>query len=235
LATGTEKRLFSLSSESFSLAADLVQRGSLEEGEKCYLLSLELEAFLYLYHTADKARMARRKLHYACFLIGFYREHNRMSEAIAVLQEHLLFGSEALRKYGSESSLHRHMSNLLQTGLELFDEREKTDRYREITEHLIKRIEALKDAYFDYTDVAGKDVWQYLYYFYDDDYENLVRYHLMLDNRADAISVLEQSSSLDSQEREQLNYGSVDWERIAEKKEFASIREELTGLVSRNG
>lgn len=225
VATGTEKRLSNLSHDIFSLAADLVRKGSPEEGEKCYRLSLELETFLY--HAYEDTGMAWRKLHFAGFLIEFYREHNRTPEAVEVLREHLLFGREALRRYGSESSLHRYMSDLLQAGLELSDEREKTETYREITEHLAKRIEALKAQFSDHTDVAGKSVWQYLYYVYDDDYENLIRYHLLLGNPAEALRVLREWFDLDTQKREHLNHSSVDWAQIADKEEFAEIRREL--------
>jgi hypothetical protein len=225
VATGTEERLSNLSHDILSLAADLVRRGSLEAGEKCYVLSLDLETLLY--HANADTGMAWRKLHFAGFLIAFYREHKRTTEAVAVLREHLRFGREALRRFGSESSLHGHMSDLLQAGLELFDERETTETYREITEHLEKRIAALKEQFSDHTVVAGKKVWQYLYYVHDDDYENLVHYHLMLGNRAEAINVLREWASLDTRKREQLNHSTVDWAQLAAKEEFVEIRREL--------
>jgi hypothetical protein len=229
VVTGAESELSKLSHDIHSLAADLIRKGEDEAGERCYLLSLDLETFLY--RLGEDAGMAWRKLHFAAPLIAFYRERHRTSEAVEILREHLRFGREALRTHGSESSMHGQMSDLLRTGIELFDEDEKTGAYREIIVHLTKRIEALKEQFSDYSTVADRKVWSYLYYVYDDDYETLIRCHLMLGNREDAIRVLREWFSLDTRKREELDHSSVDWHQIAAKEEFAPVRTDLLRMI----
>jgi hypothetical protein len=227
---GAENGLSRLSHSVFSLAADLIRKGEDEAGERCYLLSLDIETVLC--RTGAHKGMAWRKLHFAGFLIDFYLEHDRTPEAIDLLLEHLQFGRDMLETYGTESSLHGHMSGLLQIRLDLFEDREKADVYREITEHLTRRIEALKEQFSDFMVVADRKVWRYLYYVYDDDYENLIRCHLMLGNGDEAIRVLQEWFSLDTRKREELGHSSVDWHQIAAKQEFAPVRADLLRIVN---
>ncbi len=230
VVTGGENGLSKLSYDIFSLAADLIRKGEDEAGERCYLLSLDVETVLC--RTGAPKGMAWRKLHFAGFLIEFYLEHGRTPEASDLLREQLQFGRDMLETYGTESSLHGHMSGLLQTRLDLIEEPEKADVYREITEHLTKRIEALKEQFSDFMVVADRKVWRYLYYVYDDDYENLIRCHLMLGNGDEAIRVLQEWFRLDTGKREDLGHSSVDWHQIAAKEEFAPVRAELLRMVN---
>jgi hypothetical protein len=230
VVTGAESELSKLSHDIFSLAADLIRKGEDEAGERCYLLSLDLETFLC--RAGNQRGMAWRKLHFAGFLIEFYLEHDRTPEAIDVLVEQLQFGRDMLGTYGTESSLHSYMSRLLQIRLDLIEDREKADVYREITEHLSKRIEALKEQFSDFMVVADRKVWRYLYYVYDDDYENLIRCHLMLGNREEAIRVLREWFSVDTRKREELDHSSVDWKQIAAKEEFAPVRTDLLRMIN---
>jgi hypothetical protein len=225
-----EEELSKLSHDIFSLAADLIRKGEDEAGERCYLLSLDVETVLF--RTGAHKGMAWRKLYFAGFLIEFYLEHNRTPEAIDLLLEQLQFGRDMLETYGTESSLHGLMSGLLKIRLDLIEEREKADVYREITEHLTQRIAALKEQFSDFMVVADRKVWRYLYYVYDEDYENLIRCYLMLGNAEEAIRVLQEWFSLDTRKREDLGHSSVDWRQIAAKQEFAPVRADLLRMVN---
>ena len=221
--------LSKLSYDIFSLGSALIEAENGDAGEKCLLLSLDLEALLYSGDGAGSS-MAWRSLHFAVLLIRWYIDQNRIEDAAKLLNSQLDFGRTALAGSGSETSLHTQMSSLLELTLDLnvpVDPKDREEIYREIIIHCSARTEGLKQQFGDYMDTGGRKVWQYLYYVYEEDYLKIARYSLLLGRREEAIDVLNDLHSLIRMQEEELNLQAIDWNSIVESDDFAAIREEL--------
>ncbi len=231
---GCEKELSNLSYDIYSLTGTLEENNFIAETEKCYLLSLAIEKLIY---SNDKHKgMAWRKLSFAKNQIDFYLSHNRKDEAVYVIREHIDYGTQTINNGFEDSGMHSQLRDLWIWLLDLVDEERRAENYETIILHCQRRIGLLKEQISDYQKVGDKKLWSYLFYLYKEDYVEQIRYNLLLNNKEEAIKVLNNwfeylSQFNDVYPDSQGNFSHI--RTLRQDKDFAPVYEEIDTLLSK--
>jgi antitoxin component HigA of HigAB toxin-antitoxin module len=185
---GTEKDLSNLSYDIYSISNHFENKGLISEAEKTYLLSLEIEQMIY--EIDENKKMAWRKLNIARTLIEFYVSHNRLDEAVQQTREQLKYGNKLISNGFEDSELHSQMRNILIRLMQLLDSERTVENYQRVLMHCNRRIELLKEIFNEHINIGDKKIWNYLFYLYEEDYKEQIRYNLFLNRKNEAIEVL---------------------------------------------
>jgi tetratricopeptide (TPR) repeat protein len=185
---GIEKDLSNLSFDITSICSVLEKKGFVSEAEKTYLLSLEIEQLIY--SNDQNKGMAWRKLSIARSLVQFYVSHNRLDEAVKLIRAQLDYGSKLLGGVFEESEMHSQMRSLRIWLMDLVESERTEENYQKVITHCQRRIALLKEQFKDYDTFGDKKLWRYLFYLYNEDYAEQIRYYLFLDKKNEAIEIL---------------------------------------------